>query len=282
MEATAPRPETASGPTENRSSTIAEHVPSSAIFAATSHDLGKTLKDMLGLYASDPAYKPMLDQLTQGLDLVGGADGAFGWAGDAAIVVDAAAGTPAGGLIVEPNDAEKATQLFNALRTFITLGGDQVGATVKDEDYNGTTITVVSVDVGKLSGMAGGSAARSAVAGRQGRDRLRGDRRRRRHRLGTGLREVRARYDGVDLARIGRDLQEAGRPGRHRDRRDVPRHRGRPRADREGRMDADGDAAELKKYETDVKPFLVPFDAMFAGSSIDGDLTQSTIYITVK
>src|SRR4029079_11741654 len=44
MEATAPRPETASGPTENRSSTIAEHVPASAILAATSHDLGKTLK----------------------------------------------------------------------------------------------------------------------------------------------------------------------------------------------------------------------------------------------
>ena len=68
------------GPTENRSSTIAEHVPSSAIFAATSHDLGKSLKEMLDLYASDPAYKPILDQLDQGLDLVGGADAAFGWA----------------------------------------------------------------------------------------------------------------------------------------------------------------------------------------------------------
>ena len=54
MEATAPRPETASGPTENRNSTIAEHVPSSAIFAATSHDLGKSLKEMLGLYALGP------------------------------------------------------------------------------------------------------------------------------------------------------------------------------------------------------------------------------------
>ncbi len=47
-------------------------------------------------------------------------------------------------------------------------------------------------------------------------------------------------------------------------------------------VDGGADAAELAKYETDVKPFLVPFDAMFAGSSIDGDLSQSTIYITVK
>jgi len=44
----------------------------------------------------------------------------------------------------------------------------------------------------------------------------------------------------------------------------------------------DGIAAELKKYETDIKPFLVPFDAMFAAGSIDGDLTRSVIYITVK
>ena len=47
-------------------------------------------------------------------------------------------------------------------------------------------------------------------------------------------------------------------------------------------VDGKADAAELKKYETDIKPFLVPFDAMFAAGSIDGDLTRSVIYITVK
>ena len=76
---------------------------------------------------SDPAYKPILDQLDQGLDLVGGADAAFGWVRDTAVVVDAANGTPEGGLIVEPTDADAARQLFTALRTFLTLGGDQVG-----------------------------------------------------------------------------------------------------------------------------------------------------------
>ena len=47
-------------------------------------------------------------------------------------------------------------------------------------------------------------------------------------------------------------------------------------------VDGKADAAELKKYETDIKPFLIPFDAMFAAGSIDGDLTRSVIYITVK
>ncbi len=282
MEATAPRPETASGPTENRSSTIAEHVPSSAIFAATSHDLGKTLKEMLGLYASDPAYKPMLDQLNQGLDLVGGADGAFGWAGDAAIVVDAAAGTPAGGLIVEPNDAEEATQLFTALRTFITLGGDQVGATVKDEDYNGTTITVVSVDVGKLSGMAGGSAGalplpvdKVEIAYAVTDDVVV---------IGSGPAFVKSVLDTTASTSLASDetykkLADQAGTGTGGTYLDITAVRG---LIEKAAMDGGADAAELAKYETDVKPFLVPFDAMFAGSSIDGDLTQSTIYITVK
>ena len=71
-----------------------------------------------------------------------------------AIVVDAANGTPEGGLIVEANDPDCRQEAVHDSRTFIALGGDQVGATVKDEDYNGTTITVVSLgDVAKLSGM---------------------------------------------------------------------------------------------------------------------------------
>jgi hypothetical protein len=281
MEATAPRPETASGPTENRSSTIAEHVPSSAIFAATSHDLGKSLKEMLTLYASDPTYKPILDQLNQGLDLVGGVDGAFGWAGDTAIVVDAAAGTPAGGLIIEPTDAAAAKQLFTALRTFITLGGDQVGATVKDEDYNGTTITVVSVDVGKLSGLAGGSAAalplpvdKVEIAYAVTDDVVV---------IGSGPAFVKSVLDTTKSTSLASDdtykkLADQAGTGTGGTFLDITAVRGLI----EKTMAADGDAAGLKKYETDVEPFLVPFDAMFAGSSIDGDLSQSTIYITVK
>jgi hypothetical protein len=38
----------------------------------------------------------------------------------------------------------------------------------------------------------------------------------------------------------------------------------------------------LAKYERDVKPFLVPFDAILMSSSVSGDMTRSTIYITAK
>ena len=87
-------PETAVGPTENRTSKIAEHIPSTAVVAAHRQRLGKTLKQALDLYRSEPTLKPMLDQLDQGLGLVGGADAALGWVGDTAIVVDAPMARP--------------------------------------------------------------------------------------------------------------------------------------------------------------------------------------------
>jgi hypothetical protein len=283
MEATAPRAETATGPSQNRASTIAEHVPSSAIFAATSHDLGKTLKEMLDLYRTDANYKPLIDQLDQGLDLVGGEDAAFGWARDAAVVIDATNGTPSGGLIVEAGDPDAAKKLFTALGTFITLGGDQVGATVSDETYNGTTITTVSLgDIGKLSGMAGGSA--TGLPGLSGNLEIAYAVTDKVVVIGSGAGFVKAVLDTTPSTSLAsnetyKKLADQAGVGTGGTFVDLEAVRGLIE-----KTAADGktDAAELKKYETDVKPFLVPFDAMFAAGSIDGDLTRSVIYITVK
>jgi len=45
---------------------------------------------------------------------------------------------------------------------------------------------------------------------------------------------------------------------------------------------AGADAAAMTRYESDVKPFLVPFDAMYGSTSTGSDLTESTVIITVK
>jgi hypothetical protein len=282
MEATAPRAETATGPTENRRSTIAEHVPATALFAANTHDLGKSLKEMVDTYRSDAASKPMIDQLDQGLDLVGGADGAFGWAGDAAIVVDAANGTPGGGLIVQPTDPEAARRLFAALRTFIALGGAQAGATVRDEAYNGATITIVSLrDLGALSGMTGGAASglplpsgKVEIAYAVTDDVVV---------VGSGPDFVKSVLDATPSTSLAADetykkladRAGAGTGGSYVDIAGV-------RALFETLVASSGEAKDVAEYETDIKPFLIPFDAMFAAGSIDGDLTRSVIYITVK
>ena len=170
------------------------------------------------------------------------------------------------------------------MRTFIALGGDQVGATVNDETYNGDDDHDRQPRrLGKLSGMAGGSAAALPVPSRQRRDRLRGDRRGRRHRLRPGLRQGGARYrprpPRSPRTSATRRWPTGPAPGTGGAFVDIAAVRG---LIEKAIVDGKADAAELKKYETDIKPFLVPFDALFAASSIDGDLTRSVIYITVK
>ena len=43
-----------------------------------------------------------------------------------------------------------------------------------------------------------------------------------------------------------------------------------------------GDSSALTKYETEIKPFLLPFDAMYSSSSTGSDLNSSSVIITVK
>jgi hypothetical protein len=45
---------------------------------------------------------------------------------------------------------------------------------------------------------------------------------------------------------------------------------------------ANADAAERAEYETNVKPFLTPIDALIGSSAISGDLSRSTLIVTVK
>ena len=83
MEATAPRagdgdrsdrePHARRSPSTSRRRRSSRRSPTTA---------ARPSSEMLDLYGSEPAFKPMLDQLDQGLGLVGGADAAFGWVGD--------------------------------------------------------------------------------------------------------------------------------------------------------------------------------------------------------
>ena len=153
IESTTPKAQTPIGPTENRTSALARHIPSTAIATSISNDLGKTIDQALTLYASQPAYKDMLDQVDKALGLVGGRAGAIGWIGDTALVVNDAGGTLEGGIVIDPTDKAAAERLSAALQAVVGLGGASQGITVHDESYNGTTITIVDLgDASKLSG----------------------------------------------------------------------------------------------------------------------------------
>jgi hypothetical protein len=279
METTAPRAETVIGPTENRTSTIAQHIPATAILASVSNDYGKTLRQVLDLYGSQPSFKPVFDQLDQGLGLLGGADSVFGWVGDTAIVVNDADGTPEGGLIIDATDKEAPGRLVTALKTFLAIGGSQQGITIREETYEGTTITIISL--GDLSKLGGGDAAmlppglsgNFEIAIAQTDDIVV---------IGSGIGFVKSVLDtdsSTSLASTDSFKKLSDRAGKGTSGLYVALDT--VRAMVEKAMAAD-DPAEFTKYQKDVQPFLAPFDSLYLGSSISGDLSKSTLYITVQ
>ena len=284
IEAVAPKPEVQIGPTENRSSGVIEHVPGTAIVASSSNDFGKTLKQTLDLYRTDASFKPIATQLDQALALVGGEDAAFGWAGDTAIVINVSDGTPEGGVIVAPTDKAAAEHLFTALRAFIAIGGGQQGITVRDETYNGNTITIVDVgDLGKLSGMAGAAGAAGSLVLPAGHLEIAYAVTNDIVVLGSGpgfVKHVLDTTKATSLASNERYTKLADRAGSGTASAFVDITAIRQMIEKA--VVGTADAAGIAKYEKDVKPFLVPFDAMVASSRVDGDMTRSVIYVTVK
>ena len=136
------------GPTENRSSTLASRAPGTTILYGETHEYGKTLTDMIGLYSDVDVPEEEIQQLEQMVGIFGGVDGLVGWIGDMAFVVNDPGEGIEGGILVQPTDATKAENLFLTIRGFITLGGASLGLSVTDEQYGDATIT--TVDFGEL------------------------------------------------------------------------------------------------------------------------------------
>lgn len=282
MEAVAPKPEVSIGSTESRTSTLVKHVPSSAMVMAVSNSLGQTLGQTIDLYKGQPATKELVDQLDQALGVVGGRDAALGWIGDTAIVVNDGGGTPEGGLLVDPTDAAKAKSLFTSISTLIGLGGAQQGISVRTEDYNGATITIV--DLGDLSKQLGTTGLQFAgvpiPAGSHLEiawtvtDNL--------VVIGTGPGFVKHILDTNDSNSLANDPQYKDLAGR------VGAGTGQSFVDITAirqlfeKAMVSAEPAAMKNYESDVKPFVEPFDAMFASGTYQGDLGRSTVIISVK
>ena len=241
---------------------------------ATSHDLGTTLKrDARPATRREPASSRCSTSSTRRLGLVGGLD--------ASARLDRrhgdrrqrrrrhARGRPDRR---QPTDAEDAAKLLTSLRRFVALGGAQQGITVRDEDYNGTTITIVSARRHRQARRVGDGAdvrrspCRAATSRSPTRSPTRSSSSAR-----ARLRQARPRHrppaPRSPTTAATRTL--ADRVGAEH-RRHLRRHRRRSascieRPDRDARR-----RARLKTYETDVKPFLVPFDAFVAAGSVDG------------
>jgi hypothetical protein len=262
------------GDPSNGADTIGALAPADTVFLASGRDLGARIKAMRALFDGEPAFKDALKQIDQALGVVGGFDKAVGWIGDTGLVITKQGAAVDGGLIIVPKDAADGKALLTQLRTLIELGA-QGQLTFSDEEYKGTQI--VSIDISQLaklgSSMAGASpeaipdgislawAATSDVIV-----------------MGVGPQFVKDVLDtkgGDSLAKQARYADAVASIGKESAGLfwlDITAIRG---------MVEPLIPAEAKsQYEKDVKPYLVPMDAIVGATVQAADLDRSTILIT--
>jgi hypothetical protein len=289
MDGAMPAVEEAPGPDTNHANGVAAWAPPTTIALAAGNDAGASIDEVLDQYRADSSVKDALDELEQAAGILGGLDGIVGWMGDTGVIVVPEGEMPSGGLISVPTDAQAASQLFTSLRSFAALAGGQLGITVSDEDYAGTTVT--TVDLGSLEELAGmaGSLSGEELPVEPGAipsdehvtiafaatDQV--------VVIGSSPAFVKAVLDagpGPSLADDSRFQATVGRVGAE--------HTGLSYVDVaamrtliESHLD-EASAEERAEYEESVKPFLTPFDAFAAATVVGGDVNEHHAVITVK
>lgn len=284
METVAPKPEGETAALQV--STVAEHVPSTAIALSVSNDYGEGILSTLDTYRAEPSLKDVIDSVDQAIGLLGGADAAVGWIGDLGVAVTRTETGVEGGLVITPTDRAAADRLFTSLRTLISLGGSAMGITVRDEAYAGTTITIVDLgdltDLAGLAGLAGVPPEALETDLPAGRIELAYAVTDQVVVIGSGPGFVRSVLDTTPATSLAQNerykalVSRAG-AGTGSSFADITAIREMI----EGAM-VNADAGERIEYEENIKPFLTPLDALVGSSAIQGDVNRSTVIITVK
>lgn len=290
MDGAMPNVPGAPGPDDNHANGVAAWAPPSTLMLAAGNDAGASALAAIALYRADPTNADVFKTIDQAAGIVGGLDAALGWMGDTGLVIAQGASAPEGGIVSIPTDPAAARQLLTTLRSFVTLGGAQIGVTIRDEDHNGTTVTIIDLGSAQdLMGMAGalGGAAMPTDPSTMP--------------IPAGNVEIAfATTDGVVV--IGsspafvRSVLDAGAGASLADDTRFSALVARVGAAHTGVSFVDiaairglvegflpeATAQQRAEYEESVKPFLVPFDAFVAATVGGDDLDAQHAIITVK
>jgi hypothetical protein len=260
----------------NKKSSLVGHAPPGTILYAETHDVGPTVKATLDRFRKLPELKDAFGQIDSAVGIVGGFDGLLGWWGDAAVVVSKNPdGSMGGGLLIEPTDAAAARRTFETLRSFAVLAGPNSGIVLRDVDHAGAKITVV--DFSGIAQSSGGlpPEVKAELAYAVTDDLVV---------IGYGEAFVASVLDagpGPSLADDGRFnqlLKRAGEEGISFAFFDL-------RAVRElvePLVKAAVPADQWALYETEYRPYILPFDAIASGARVDGDVDRLVQFVTVK
>jgi hypothetical protein len=130
--------------TTNHADQIIGHVPAGTIVLSTEHDVGPAISAIVAKFRALPETEAFFKDFDRAIGVLGGFDATVGWWGDSGFVVSKLPdGTIGGGLVIKPRDAAAAERLATTLRSFMEIGAQSQGATVRTVDHNGTKITVL-------------------------------------------------------------------------------------------------------------------------------------------
>lgn len=252
--------------TKDSPSAVAKRLPASTAVAIEIRDFGKgvvdgleTLKQQL---ACDASTAEMVDGVEQALAALGGAEALVGWANDAAVAVTVDGAAFGGGLAAVVTDEAAAGRTLDQLQSLLALGGGAAGVTSREEAYGGGTLLVVTIP----SDAAGAEVPELAVTVQGGV-----------FALGTidFVKDVVDTTGATSLAGdevYQRAISRAGGDGVANVFVDIAGIR--------AGVEAMLPAAEKSRYETEIKPFLEPFEAFAAVGKAPGATTESRAVIT--
>jgi hypothetical protein len=285
MDTAAPMPEEPPVVQENRASAIAARLPASTILFVEGHDLGTTLLASIEMYRSDPACAETLEEIDTAVGFLGGFDDLLGWMGDGALVVNRTADGVEGGVVFQATNADDASDLLGTVKSLLAFAGS-AGLTVREETHGDATITVVDLgDATSLLGLAGmsggvevpapgGPGSRLELAWTVSGDLVI---------VSVGTSFIKHVLDTDEATSLGSNARFAALLDRTAGAENVGVTFADITAMREmlealGRSDPEAFAT----YQTDVQPFLIPFDAFIQSSAVGDDRAESKSVITIK
>jgi len=232
-------------------------LPASTVVLVDVHDVGRALVEGLAGQPGADA-QAMRQQLEEALRVVGGIEGLAGWMGETGLVVLADDTEALPGVVAIPTDATAAENLGRSLRNLATVGG----LDPTDSSYAGVTVT--TVDLAPLGAGGEPGSGPSELSWVVTDDLVV---------VGTTATFVKAVLDvqaGATLADEARFSDLLDRTG--------PLHRALVWADLdrlEALAVAQLEPAERARFETEIRPYLAPLDALIGVAERDGPLDRS-------
>jgi hypothetical protein len=140
-------------------SRLAPLLPSDTAAFYELHGTGVLGQNLLTSLRASPALSPALGQLDAALGVLGGPQALIGWIDDAGIVVIPDGSSLTGGILAQAPDDATAAAKADQIRSFLTLAGLSGGISSRDIDINGTKVTIADLgDISSLLKQAGPAA----------------------------------------------------------------------------------------------------------------------------